>query len=63
MISMAPGVVIHLPFEGTAFAYVLAGSDRDEQRVRLDLDRSDVEFEIAEALERLRSVLADRSSP
>jgi hypothetical protein len=52
--------VVLVPLEGLAAAYITAGSFEDEVALGLELERRDLDVEIAAAVEQLLAALADR---
>ena len=55
-----PQIVIYIPVETRAVAYVEAATLEDEARPGLDVERRDLHAEVAAALELLLDALADR---
>jgi hypothetical protein len=53
-----PRIVVVLPVEGRATAYVLAATYEDERRLALDLLRRDVLADVLDAVVRLSDTLA-----
>jgi hypothetical protein len=55
----APAIVIEIPVEGRAHAWLRCGSYEEELRLMLDLEHRQLPAEIREALDHLFDVLGD----